>query len=261
MAAAKSRWKLGLFVLIAVGATIVAVIALGECSTHHETASFHTYFDESVGGLQSGGRVAFRGVDVGSISDIAIAPDHRHVDVEYDLDVGALASMGITAAARDGGAQYDVPPNLRAQVGGNGITGVRYVALDVADARAPPPPALPFAASPNTIPSTPSSMKTLEDTLTKGVATLDDVLGRFDRARVPEKAAKTLDGVRAALAKMNHAVDAFGQVGRGASSSVRDLDQALDELRDAAEAIRVLAEDLDRDPDMLLKGRARRKSP
>jgi hypothetical protein len=79
---------------------------------------------------------------------------------------------------------------------------------------------LPFPAPPNYTPAATGRMKSIEDSLAQA---------------------------------------AFGQVGRGVSNSTRDLAQMLDELRDAAEAIRVLAEDLDRSPDMLVKGRSRQK--
>ncbi len=311
-----NQWKLGLFVLVVLGAAVTALVGIGECSTRHATVAFLTYFDESVGGLDRGSRVEFRGVDVGSVSDIEIGPDHRHIEVTYDLDADALARMGIVPPVPREGPRYVVPAGLRAQIGGNGITGVRYVALDVVDPRQNPPPVLPFPVPPDHIPAAPSSLKSLEDSLARAadripalldaiVATTDRVdrllaglqredlsgraatmlahaervlssvdatIGRFDRERVPEKAARALDDARGAvgkvdrvlerldgeqglLASMGRATDAVGQVGRRVSSSTRDLDQALDELRDAAQAIRSLAEDIDRDPDMLLKGR------
>jgi len=316
MAAPVNHWKLGVFVLIVFAAVVGAAIGIGECSTHHATVAFTTYFDESVGGIETGGRVEFRGVTVGSVSRIAIAPDHRHVEVRSDLDVDALPKMGIVPAGQDGGARYRVPPDLRAQVGGNGLTGVKYVSLDLLDPNEHPPPALTFAVPASYIPAATSTMKSLEDALTEtadavpaivasvatasgrvdrmlgqleragvsdkaaatlehadaALAALEVTMRRFDRAGVPEKTSKALEQVRAAVAKVDgvldrldgdggliasvgRATDAFGQVGRRVSSSTRDVDEALDELRDAAEAIRLLAEDLDRDPDMLLKGR------
>jgi DNA repair ATPase RecN len=100
---------------------------------------------------------------------------------------------------------------------------------------------------------------------------------RVDRERVPERASKAfaeigttadridrvlerLDGQKGLIASMGRATEQFGQAGRGVSTSTRDLGQTLEQLRETAEAIRVLAEDLDRDPDMLVKGRARRSS-
>lgn len=297
MSATTSHWKLGAFVLFVAGAIVAAVIAVGECSAHRKTTAFVTYFDESVGGLDSGGRVVFRGVDVGSVDAIGIAPDHRHVQVTYGLAVDALPTMGITAVSQGHGDRYVVPPELRAQIGGNGLTGVRNVSIDLFDPEKNPAPVLPFAVTSNYIPATTSTMKNLEDALTKASdrvprlvdslaqasSHLETVLAELERSHVSEKAAATFEHADAALAAMDAAVrrvdrarvpertsqalgDAsvalvkMGRVLDGVSGSTRDVDQALDELRDTAEAIRVLAEDLDRDPDMLLKGRATRGS-
>jgi ABC-type transporter Mla subunit MlaD len=318
MAAPVNHWKLGAFVLLVVAAGVFLLVEIGERSAHHASAPFVSYFDESVGGLDSGGRVAFRGVNVGSVSRITIAADHRHVEVDFDIAIEALSSMGIEPIQAD---RYAIPSDLRAQVGGNGLTGVKYVALDVVDPAVHPPPALPFPPGPNYIPAATSTMKSLEDSLAQAagrvpdlvdavvrtsnrldrmladleranvparivatvehadeaIGTLEGTIRRFDRAGVPEKTARVLDDAEGAVAKMDRVLDRlegegglianmgrtsaeFGQVGRGMASSTRDLSQALDELRDAAEAIRVLAEDLDRDPDMLLKGRGREQA-
>lgn len=297
MSARTSHWKLGAFVLFVLGALVVVVIALGECGTEQKTTAFVTYFDEAVGGLGSGQKVVFRGVDVGSVGHIVIAPDHRHVEVSYGLIVADLPKMGITVVRGDHGDRYTVPPELRAQVGGNGLTGVREVSIDLFDPQQHPAPALSFAVPSAYIPATTSTMKNLEDALTRAsdrvpelvdtlvlashrvetvlaelqrdhvsdkaaatlghadaaMASLDAAVRRVDGERVPEKTAKALGDASVALAKMSRVLD-------GISGSTRDVDQALDELRDTAEAIRTLAEDLDHDPDMLLKGRATRGS-
>jgi ABC-type transporter Mla subunit MlaD len=299
MTSAINRWKLGLFVVIVLGAAIVAVISVGEATTHHATVTFVTYFDESVGGLDSGARVEFRGVQVGTVDRLSIAPDHRHVEVAYDLDLDSLARIGITRIEQDHVERYQVPPELRAQIGGNGLTGVRNVSLDLFDPQENSPPVLPFAVPSNSIPAATSTMKGLEDALTKAsievpkvvgavvkasnrvdevlaelqrnhvsdktasalehvdaaLVTFDATMRRFDRERVPQKTSQALGDASVALAKMDRVLDRLdGERGLIAT----DLDQALDELRDTAEAIRLLAEDLDRDPDMLLKGRPTR---
>ena len=72
--------------------------------------------------------------------------------------------------------------------------------------------------------------------------------------------ANASDGDDGLVASIRRASDAFGTLGRGAGSTTRELDKTLREVRDAAESIRVLTEAIERDPDMLLKGRAKAKS-
>ena len=318
MAAPTNHFKLGLFVILTVAATIVTAVALGAQSMKKDTVKYHTYFNESVQGLDVGSPVKFRGVTIGYVSAIEIAPDHRHVDVVEELDVVDIKRMGLS----EGGIgkrsrRFHVPPDLRAQLGSQGITGVKFVSIDFFEPSSNPPPELPFAVSENYIPAAPSMMKNLEDTITKAMDKLpelvdavvgittrvdrmvaklekDDVTGRasetlthadqvltglnrtiasLDRAAIPDKASKTLDDVSKVVAKMNkvldrvdgddglvasvrRASDAFGSLGKGAGATSRELEQTLREVREAAESIRVLADALERDPDMFLKGRA-----
>ena len=81
------------------------------------------YFDESVQGLDVGSPVKFRGVTVGDVSDITIAPDHRHVQVTSDIYVDALRRLGIgrARAPPKGGSSTRC---LRMQLVSAGITGV-----------------------------------------------------------------------------------------------------------------------------------------
>lgn len=321
MAAPTNHFKLGLFVILAVAAAITVAVVLGARSMRKETIGYHTFFNESVQGLDVGAPVKFRGVTIGFVSGIEIAPDHRHVDVTSELDVEDIKRMGLTKTGDHRPAQFRVPEDVRAQLGSQGITGVKFVAIDFFDPKSNPPPALPFATPAAYIPAAPSILKSLEDTITKAMDKLpelvdavvvitqrvdrivealerDDVtskaaqtlvhadqvmtslnatITRIDRARLGDRSAKTLDDVSVAVNKMNRvldrvdgddglvssirrASDAIGSMGRGAGGVTRDLEQTLRDVSEAAESIRDLSDALERDPDMILKGRAKAKS-
>ena len=59
------------------------------------------------------------------------------------------------------------------------------------------------------------------------------------------------------VASTRRATDSIGDLGRSTSDSTADLERTLRDLDEAAKAIRQLAESIDRDPDMLVKGRAK----
>src|SRR5262249_22271990 len=145
---------------------IAAVVGLGLRHLRRETVAFHTYFNESVQGLDIGAPVKFRGVTIGAVSNLQIAPDHRHVVVTEDIDAKTVAQLGLT----------HVPPDLRAQLGSQGITGVKFVSIDFFDPKLNPLPVLPFELPPNYIPAAPSMMKNLEDTLTQAMDKLPDLV-------------------------------------------------------------------------------------
>lgn len=317
MATPANHFKLGLFVIVVVAAAIVIALVLGVYGMKKDTASFVTYFDESVQGLDVDSPVKFRGVTVGTVSNIVIAPDHRHIEVTEAIDTDAFASLGFTGE----GAAVHPPPELRAQLASASITGGKFVAIDHFDPKTHPPPPLPFPAPERYIPATPSMLKSLEQTLVEAmsklpgladavVATttridrmlaeldgegiprraadtlthadraligLDQTIRRIDRARLTDKAGSTLDELSKAVAKMNRALDrvdgedgliasarraadAIGGLGSGAGPTGRELERTLRDVQAAAESIRVLAEEIERDPEMLLKGRAKSKS-
>lgn len=68
-------------------------------------------------------------------------------------------------------------------------------------------------------------------------------------------------GDKGLVASAQKTSDAFGDLGRNATSTTKELESTLREVREAAESIRALADELERDPDMLVKGRAKRGAP
>jgi paraquat-inducible protein B len=175
MSAPTNHWKLGLFVVIGAVLAIATVLYLGAQSLKKETVSYHSYFDEAVTGLELGSPVRYRGVSIGNVSTIDIAPDRRHVEVTYDLGVSVLDRLGL-AAGKGQQTKISMPPDLRVQLGSQGITGVKYVLVDFFDIKSNPAPALPFKVPANTIPAAASTMKNLEDSVVRAVNRIPDLV-------------------------------------------------------------------------------------
>ncbi|MFQ5749860.1 MAG: MlaD family protein [Planctomycetota bacterium] len=85
-------WKLGAFVFGSFFLVFAALIWLG--ATHFGKQSFPamTYLDEAVEGLVSGSSVKFRGVPIGVVGGITVAPDKRHIQVTCNLFLDATRS-------------------------------------------------------------------------------------------------------------------------------------------------------------------------
>jgi phospholipid/cholesterol/gamma-HCH transport system substrate-binding protein len=303
-----THFKVGLLALVAVAAVLATSLALGLRALRTDTIAYHTYFDESVQGLELGSPVKYRGVRIGNVAKIAIAPDRKHVDVVLALNARDAERLGLAATL----------PELRTQLGNQGITGVKYVDIDFFDPAANPPQALPFEPAASYIPARPSLFKGLEDNLEavgqrlpELVDRADATLGKLGRAiddvhdeqvarriaeaadagagaladvrklarhvdaaklqdrasaaldRVADAAARVdamiarLDGERGLVASARRATDSIGDLGKSTLGSTEELERTIRELGDAARAVRELAETIDRDPDMLVKGRAR----
>src|SRR3954470_6281921 len=142
MAVGTNHWKLGLFVILGVGMALAALAVLGARRWNDKTVSYLSFFDESVQGLEVGSPVKFRGVTIGRVAAIDVAPDHRHVQVANELFVDQLGRLDLRIA--HGEPALSAHPGLRVQLAQTGITGVKFMLLDSFDGKAYPPAILPF---------------------------------------------------------------------------------------------------------------------
>jgi phospholipid/cholesterol/gamma-HCH transport system substrate-binding protein len=321
MSAPANHWKLGLFMIVGAVLTLTAAAFFGTHSLRKETVDYASYFDESVTGLDVGSSVKFRGVTIGTVSSIDIAPDRRHVEVNYELGVSVLGQLGL-AAGRGQDTTLPAPPDLRAQLGSSGVTGVKYILIDFFDIRTHPAPVLPFAVAKNCIPAAPSTLKSLEDSVMRAVdefpklaTDLSKVFAQFnhiqsdvDKQELPAKMTRVLanadrtvallrsklnqvmtgelsheaqaalvhlnavmakvqdvreriNAEHGALTSVQRATDSVGEVAVDVRGLGPELEETMRALREAADAVRQLADILELDSDMLLKGRAKAAAP
>jgi ABC-type transporter Mla subunit MlaD len=199
---APNHWKLGLFVASAAVLGVAALIWLGAGMIGRGSIDTVTYFDESVQGLDLGSPVKFRGVPIGTVSEISIAPDHRHVEVHARIFTDELQRLGLSGPQPSPPQPWLDParrsPEMGVQLASAGITGVKFLQVDFFNPSTdPPPPVLPFDVPPNYVPSRPSTLKTLEAALGDLTVELPGLLMRAGQAL--ETTGHTLDSVRMAL--------------------------------------------------------------
>jgi phospholipid/cholesterol/gamma-HCH transport system substrate-binding protein len=317
MSAPTNHWKLGLFVVSSLLLGLLSIALFAGRAMRRDSVPYTSYFDEAVTGLSVGSPVSYRGVTVGKVADINIAPDRRHVEIRYDLGVEDLSRLGL-AADRGDETRIRVPSDLRVQVGSSGVTGTKYLQIDFFAAASHPPPSLPFEVPENYIPATPSTFKSLESSVMQAVdqfpelaRQMQEIMGQVHalvldvRAqKLPEQAGDALNHASALLAVLNRKVeqvpldqisteargvlaqarttlartdaliasmgsdrgllasvqrasDSVGDVAGNANHVVVDVGSTMRDLRETIDAVRSLAETLERDSDMLVKGRAR----
>ena len=148
MAQNRNYFLIGLFVTIGVMIGVAAVIWLGASKYFQKGSMYVTYFDESVQGLQADSVVKFRGVDIGTVRQIGVAPDQRLVEVVMKIEVKDFNVSGVVAKLTLAG-----------------ITGIVYVELD---RKKPDEPSLTptgFRPPYPVIPSAPSDIKQIESSV------------------------------------------------------------------------------------------------
>ncbi|MDP2848774.1 MAG: MlaD family protein [Humidesulfovibrio sp.] len=181
-------FKLGLFVIGGVVLLFVVLFALGAGKFFQRTYQMETYINESVNGLEVGSAVKFRGVRVGSVSEISFvagkygqkAAGYRYVYVLCTLDKDIFGTMGDKSSREQ--AVEEVSHGLRARTISQGLTGQLFLGLDYVDPDRNPP--LPIEWEPVRIyvPSASSTLSKVE----QAVLDISNTLSGMDKAELPE---------------------------------------------------------------------------
>jgi phospholipid/cholesterol/gamma-HCH transport system substrate-binding protein len=285
MSTPTNHWKLGLFVVGGGALALALAVYLGASQLTRKHVDYVSYFDESVQGLDLGAPVKFRGVTVGRVAKIDVAPDHRHVAVTSALGSAQLADLSLTESSGPPD-RLRAPPELRVQLVAQGITGLKFLQIDFFDPQQYPVPRLGFPTPEHYIPVAASTLKNVEnavvtasDMMPQLLTQLDLTLGHIDQlvtsmhgvvTQLDVKGLTTridytishanavlsrLDGDRGLFASAQRAMDGFGDLASMSPDLGADLSDTLREIRSAASSIQRVADALERDPDMLIKGR------
>jgi paraquat-inducible protein B len=250
-------WKLGAFVLGGIALAFAVLVWLGAGDWNRKTRTIVTYFDESVQGLEVGAALKYRGVPVGTVSAITIAPDLRHVKVTSQMYEDVLQRLGLAGKGPVLREMEESGTALRMQVASAGITGVKFLLVDYFDPKRFPIGELPFDPGPDYMPSTPSTLKSIEEAVvdvgmklpmltlqaSETLARLTQVVENFE-ATIRPLVAKG-GAVSQVLAQYERTGAQFEQTARSLDDAVRDakLAETTGAMRDAAAAFSLLTAD------------------
>jgi phospholipid/cholesterol/gamma-HCH transport system substrate-binding protein len=274
MARKTSKFMIGLFVTVGVVIGMIAIVWLGASKYFEKGATYVTYFDESVQGLQLDSAVKYRGVEVGRVEKIRVAPDNTLIEVVMKIDL-------------KGKIERDDVAQLKAA----GITGIVFVELSRKDPGEPDlSPKITFASEYPIISSKPSDIKQLLTgidnviqslkkidaegisdqvkstlkVLESTVAGLNSVVGSVEKTLGAGKLEETVGEVKNTLLKLQDFVSEvqkelqalnLGKTGSNIESATARLDKIMNsgeveailgEAKDAAKKVNQLAEGLDK---------------
>ena len=204
---------IGLFVTAGVVLGVAAIIWVGASQYFEEGLFYATYFDESVQGLQVDSRVKYRGVDIGKVQSIGVAPDRKLVEVVMKIDL-----------------RGETGKNVVTQLRAAGITGIVFIELDRRNAEDPilmPPPGMQtrypviasqLSQSKQMLTSVDRIMGKIEQVDLKGIS---DQLKQTSRAVETFLSGKQMTGI---LAKLDSTAGSLDQ-------GLRRIDRILAEAR------------------------------
>lgn len=221
-------YRLGIFVLIGAAALVALVLVFGAKNLFTKTMIVETYIKESVQGLDVGAPVRFRGVRVGQVSYIGLTgPLYEKGVPPIDRRQYVVVRMTVQKLNHDNAEYIEkmVKDGMRAQIRGQGITGVNYIELDfVKDPEKMKE--LPFDWTPDypVVPSQPSPVNILLDSV-------EDALKNFNHLNL----AKTQEEVNTLLVNLNTMVAGSNGKGSGLNDSVRELNVLLNKVNKATD--------------------------
>jgi paraquat-inducible protein B len=220
-------------------------------------------FKESLRGLEVGAPVTLNGITIGEVTKIHalydpqqsefVAPVTIEVDPErYGVDfVADPTATGMDAeTAHQKTIDTFVARGLRAQLKtGSLITGSRYVAMEFfPDAQ---PVTLDWSQKPLQFPTQPGNLESIES----GVAQFVQKLNKVPLEQIGNDLSKTIVGVQTTLTNTDRLLTDANKMFRPGSEFDAQINQTLQQFGGAAQALRVLADYLERHPESLIHGK------
>jgi len=170
---------IGLFVTLGVLIGVMAIVWLGASKYFEKGMTYVTYFNESVQGLQVDSTVKYRGVEVGRVEKIRVAPDNILIEVVLKINLR-------------GQLERDYVAQLKAV----GITGIVFIELDrIGPGESDRSPKINFAAEHPIVSSKPSDISQI----VSGVQEILENIKQIDTKGISDKINSTLSGVQEIL--------------------------------------------------------------
>lgn len=113
MASTALKVRVGIFVIIGISLAVGALIVLFAWYGTKDQITYITYVSESTSGLDKDAAVKYKGVQIGRVAGIHIAPDGQLIEILMEVN-----------------SSFDMEENFVSRVKYAGITGLRYVEIE-----------------------------------------------------------------------------------------------------------------------------------
>ncbi len=201
---------LGLFV------AFIAIIWLGMSHFFEQGKLYSAYFDDSVQGLAKDSPVKYRGVTIGRVADILVAPDAKLIEIILKIET-------------------DMKPdkNIVAQLKSVGITGIMFIELDRKRIGEPDlSPTLSFPPRHTVIDTKPSEIRNFIDNINDVVKQLQNM----DLGGMSDKFKRTLDKISIAVDEAK-----IGKLTLDIRASLDKWDAAMNSIENAGKTFKLFS--------------------
>ena len=230
----KQYFTVGLFVLIGMVCGVVVIVWLSASQYLQKGKTYVAYFDESVQGLQIDSSVKYRGVDIGIVDKIRVAPDYRLIEIIMKINYA--------------GNLDDTIAKLKTA----GITGIVYVELDhrqpgdLANS-----PKITFTPEYPVIPSNPSDIKQIFSGIDSVIGQLNqiDFKGISDQLKITIKSINTFvsgDEMKRIIKNLDTMAASLDNAADKVNKIVSDgkIDNILDDTRESIQEAKAVIKKL-----------------
>ncbi len=214
-----------------------------------------SYFEDSVQGLDVGSPVKFRGVQIGKVDKIGLVSQEYDTDSRYVLirmDLYSDVFLVEKASDKGKGLQELIDEGLRVRLNFQGVTGTAYIEADYLEAKRYPRLTFDWQPDYDYIPSAPSIISRLADSLDQIMRSLEQlnvagltasieeslgavtrVFGEADMAAIGEDAEKLLEEMRVTNREIRSLVREIEvkPLISEATGTLRDTRQLVNEIR------------------------------
>ncbi|MCP4346576.1 MAG: MCE family protein [Desulfobacterales bacterium] len=208
MPSSKTSFTVGLFTVIGLAIAITAIIWLGMSNYFEKGQNYVAFFDESIQGLDKDSPVKYRGVSIGRVKSVGVAPDATLIEVVMTID-------------KDMRLESDMVAQLKSV----GITGIMFIEIDRKKEGEPDyHPPISFYTEYPIVVTKPSGLKMFMD----GMDDIRSLINELDAGGISDKLKVTVDKVNHILENTDKAVSGLNRV---VSNNEKDLNEAIDNLK------------------------------
>jgi paraquat-inducible protein B len=265
---------IGAFVMGALGLLVVALVAFGSGQLFRKTKNFVLYFDGSVNGLHIGAPVKFKGVEIGSVTNILLQMNQNmqvtKIPVIIEIDLKKMTSRGASGEVAEQQEAFQKAIHdrgLRGQLQTESlVTGVLYVALDFF-----PESPINLTQQPNgdnkypEIPTVPTALEQAQDAVSQIIKKLEEIdfkglikslsetVSGVDQLVNSPAVKSTLRQLDQTMPKIDAAVVSFNKLANNVDGTFTSLSDNLAQTSDATRQAMNQAENTLRQTDAALK--------
>ncbi len=203
MASLQTKFFVGIFLVVGFAIAVIGIVWLGMSNYLEKGLLYTAFFDESVQGLENDSSVKYRGVSVGRVTRIGVAPDATLIQVILKIE-----------------KDLRLEEDMVAQLKSIGITGIMFIEIS---RKSPDEPDL---SPPITFPVKYPVLSTKPSGIKQFISGVNEVLDRLkvlDLTVVSQKINLTLDQIRQTVEDAQ-----IGKISEEIRSTFEQLEKILD---------------------------------